>query len=640
VNLRPTIGVVWIGALALMLGPVACGDDNNHKDAGMDGAKDGTGSDGTGSDVNSDVGSDLGSDRGDATGADTGDGGPPDVENLDHVIHEAGTDGASVAPMNLTATVLDRRATSFHLTWTAPSANGQAVSGYLVRAAKVPITEANFDDTANTTLDALYTGTPAAPGSPDQVDFKGLYIETGYYFAVAGLDASNRRGAIAATATAVKATFNTTALAGTNGAMEQFGFQFDGSGDVNGDGKSDLLVGSFAGKRAYLFFGAAGTFSTTPGVFFNGDATTTASFGRGVAQIGDIDNDGRPDIAISDRGTPAHIYIYKGRDTWPMTMSNTDANYVITVDATYMGSILGASMARLGDFNGDGVDDFALGAPSFGTMLNGRVVVIFGKTGFANITLPDATNSLVIDADPAVMGAQFGYRIVGIGRFYTVSAGTTMVVSAPGNSGAGSEGRLYAFHGRAGMAAALVATDADQTVVGPAVMTRIGLTLRNLGPMLNTLPSVGSGNPIDRVTTTNGNAYLFSGSATSGPLASKVVAAQGGGAALSGQALIGGGVSGTGQSFSLVGDPTPDLVLVSRDSTIFTIVDGQNVRAATSPFDVTTTKDAITITLPTDWTATAEDGATLLPDINGDGRSDFALSNALGTVAGKVVVYW
>jgi len=297
-------------------------------------------------------------------------------------------------------------------------------------------------------------------------------------------------------------------------------------------------------------------------------------------------------------------------------------------------------MARLGDFNGDGVDDFALGAPLFGTAQNGRVVVIFGKTGFANVTLPDATNSLVIDADPAVTSPQLGYRVLGLGRFYTVSAGTTLVVSAPGNTGTGSEGRLYAFHGRAGMAAALVATDADQTVVGPAGMNRIGLTLRNLGPMLNTLPSVGSGNPIERVTTTSGNAYLFSGSATTGPLASKVVATQGGGAALSGQALLGGGVSGTGQSFSLVGDATPDLVLAARDSGTFNVVDGLSVRAATSPFDVTTAKNTITVTLPTDWTQTAEDGATLLPDINGDGHADFALSNAIGTVAGKVVVYW
>ena len=159
-----------------------------------------------------------------------------------------------------------------------------------------------------------------------------------------------------------------TSLSGVGGSSELFGFQFD-SGDVNknaatiGPSYSDLLVGSSSGKRAYLYLGAAGTVPTTPSVTFTGDATTTASFGRGVAVIGDVDSDGFADLAISDRGTPAHIYIYKGRATWPATMTNTNADYVITVDSSYNSSILGASIARLGDFNGDGVDDFALGAP-------------------------------------------------------------------------------------------------------------------------------------------------------------------------------------------------------------------------------------------------------------------------------------
>ena len=52
--------------------------------------------------------------------------------------------------------------------------------------------------------------------------------------------------------------FNVTTLTGTSGlSNEQFGSQLDGSGDVNGDGLSDLVVGSTAGQHAYLFFGAA-----------------------------------------------------------------------------------------------------------------------------------------------------------------------------------------------------------------------------------------------------------------------------------------------------------------------------------------------------------------------------------------------
>ena len=167
---------------------------------------------------------------------------------------------------------------------------------------------------------------------------------------------------------------------------------------MNGDGLSDVLVGSFNGQFAYLFLGTSGDFTpTAPSVVFSGTATTKV-FGCAVAQIGDIDKDGLEDIAIADRSTPQKIYIFKGRHTWPATMTAANADYTITPDATdtrYANSLFGMTMARLGDFNGDGVDDFAIGAPQFnGTF--GRVVVVLGKSGFGGVTLPDATNSITI----------------------------------------------------------------------------------------------------------------------------------------------------------------------------------------------------------------------------------------------------
>ncbi len=56
-------------------------------------------------------------------------------------------------------------------------------------------------------------------------------------------------------------------------------------------------------------------------------------------------------------------------------------------------------MARLGDFNGDGVDDFAIGATQFGgATLPGRVVVVLGKVGFASFALPNAANTIASTA--------------------------------------------------------------------------------------------------------------------------------------------------------------------------------------------------------------------------------------------------
>ena len=66
----------------------------------------------------------------------------------------------------LTAMVVDRRGAVFEVTWTAPSNNGNAVSGYQIRYARIPITLANFDDATVTTA-VPYAGAPAMPDATD-----------------------------------------------------------------------------------------------------------------------------------------------------------------------------------------------------------------------------------------------------------------------------------------------------------------------------------------------------------------------------------------------------------------------------------------------------------------------------------------
>ncbi len=542
------------------------------------------------------------------------------------------------APTNCTALVLDRRQTSFQVTWTAPSdSNGNSVSGYQVRYAKVPITAANFNDLTVTTA-VSYTGSPASPGQLDGLTASNLYIENGYYFAVEATDIAGTPSGPSSTSVAVTAHFNQTIVNSPTVTNDQFGLSSDGSGDVNGDGLSDVLVGTNGANHAYLFFGASNFAPSGPSVTFT---SADAFFGYSVAQIGDIDGDGLQDIAIADFSS-SKILIYKGRLNWPLTLTDAQADYVITPSVSLAGGLLGLSMARLGDFDGDGVDDFVATAPLFSSSV-GRAVVIYGRAGFGNLALPDATRTLEIGADPALSGTEFGWRVTDLGHFYSVTVGTTMVVSAPGTGNASTatsnnEGRLYAFHGR-GPGAPIDATQADNVELGPGKGALIGQVLSNLGPMINGLPSVGSGNTNDTITVpgAHGNVAVFSGAVASGPFSGSLILTQSSGTSV-GEMLFGGGLSGRDISRSIIGNAKPDLAMTGLESTV-DIIDGAAIAGLTSPIDADQAA-TVRMTLPSGWSVTTIGSGGLVPDINGDGYSDFTLSDDPVNAPGRIAIFW
>jgi hypothetical protein len=543
--------------------------------------------------------------------------------------------GGITPPASLTVTVKDRRQTLFDLIWTAPSVNGAPATGYQIRYAKVPITTTNFNDTTVTTA-LTYIGTPAAPGAVDGTTAK-LYIENAYYFAVQGTN-STGGGTIDATTTAVAAHFNQTIINSPAGTNEIFGASADGSGDVNGDGISDIIVGTSNASRAYLFLGSTTFAGGSPSVTFS--SATDTFYGTGVAQIGDINGDGLQDIAITDSSISA-IYIYKGRTTWPATLADTDADFVISTSGLWSSASAGSSVARLGDFDGDGIDDFVIGGPAYNTRV-GRIAVVYGSHTFSNMTLPSATGTLEIGGDPALNRTQFGLRVVGIGHFYSVTTGTTLIVAAPGLGNATStsdnQGRLYAFHGRAA-GAAIDATTADNVLVGPGKGASIGQVLTNLGRISNNLPSVGSGNGIDTLTipTASGTGFVLSGTSATGPFASSTVLYQASGTQ-EGQMLWGGGVSGTDTPYSLIGSAVPDVAIVGTKTPVY-IIDGATLGSITSPSDVGTSA-AVQVPLPSTWSSTTVASGGLIPDINHDGYPDFVLADTTGTTPGRVVVFW
>ncbi len=161
---------------------------------------------------------------------------------------------------------------------------------------------------------------------------------------------------------------------------DEFGISV-AAGDVNGDGADDLIAGArqlfhfdetFPGK-AYIVYGpASGTIAAADadailvGEVFP-EENGPGNFGDSVASAGDTNGDGRDDVLVaasfagdSDAVRTGRAYLFHG----PLagTIQAADADLVITGSEF---DLLGTALATAGDNNGDGLDDFLLGAPGF-----------------------------------------------------------------------------------------------------------------------------------------------------------------------------------------------------------------------------------------------------------------------------------
>ncbi len=152
-----------------------------------------------------------------------------------------------------------------------------------------------------------------------------------------------------------------TTLAGPDGNSSAFGNTLASAGDVNGDGFADLLVGTIgAGSvppRAYLYLGGASGLATDA---INGVGVREAiggGAGVSVTSTGDVNGDGYADVLVgAPNAATADVY-YGSGEGLPVAAS------VRFVGPTITDSLFGASVAGACDFNADGVADIAIGSP-------------------------------------------------------------------------------------------------------------------------------------------------------------------------------------------------------------------------------------------------------------------------------------
>jgi hypothetical protein len=221
------------------------------------------------------------------------------------------------------------------------------------------------------------------------------------------------------------------------------GWKVAGAGDVNGDGHGDILIGApyypsaccWGNRqgRAWLYLGEDSADGVRNNGYWSVVGQDSGYLGAALTGAGDLDGDGFADVvigepqyeSISSLSSEGRIRFFLGDAS-----DGLSSGYQAQFESDQASADLGAAVTTIGDINGDGFADVAVGAPDFdnGQTDEGRVFVFQGSPDGMPAS---ATATLEIDQAGAGFGAALGGGMDVDGDGYT-----DLVVGAPGFDGA------------------------------------------------------------------------------------------------------------------------------------------------------------------------------------------------------------
>ena len=253
------------------------------------------------------------------------------------------------------------------------------------------------------------------------------------------------------------------------------------AGDVNGDGISDIIVGSSDSSpfgysqagAAYVVYGRKGGYdsvnldtllSNKHGFKVFGESVG-AMAGNSVSSAGDINGDGIDDMIIGSPGfslleniSVGASYVLYGKErgySYNIELSALNGTNGLKVTGEGVGDKSGFSVSGLGDINGDGVADIGIGAPfasPLGRKYAGVSYVLYGKKGIRPYELDlkklESSNGFKIFGSTAQEHS--GYGVSGLGDINADGLDDIGISALPVSSESVQPATIYVVYGKKG----------------------------------------------------------------------------------------------------------------------------------------------------------------------------------------------